>query len=54
MKNLLKLGIVITKIEQMQIHGGGLGFCCEWCPDGSCNGWVGDPRTPCPFAASCS
>lgn len=58
MKNLLNLkgAQKLDKLEQQSIKGGVFSakpFCCEWCPDGTCNGWVDDPRTPCPFAATC-
>jgi len=61
MKDLLKLGITINKAAQKMIKGGGEsllitsgeGFCCEWCRDGTCNGWVENIDTPCPFANTC-
>lgn len=51
-KQILTLGKALTKAEQQEIHGGGM-FCCEWCPDGSCNGWVSSPKETCPFAPPC-
>lgn len=53
MKNLLNLGKVLSKAQQKEINGGGYGFCCERCPDGSCNSWVSHPRVRCPFTAGC-
>ncbi|UOX32236.1 hypothetical protein LXD69_09215 [Flavobacterium sediminilitoris] len=53
MKKVSKLGVILTRSEQKMILGRRGLFCCEWCDDGSCNGWVDSPRTPCPIAASC-
>lgn len=55
LQNILKLdGVkVIEKGLQKSIIGKGGNFCCEWCPDGSCNGWVSSPRVTCPFAPAC-
>ena len=53
MNNLKNLGKALSKAEQRMIIGSGGLFCCEWCPDGSCNGWVDNPRTKCPFVPAC-
>ncbi len=60
--NISNLGAILDKKEQKTISGGFIfcgpgdepGFCCEWCPDGSCNGYVATPFEPCPIAAPCS
>ncbi|MDY0780817.1 hypothetical protein [Tenacibaculum sp. IB213877] len=54
MKNsILSLGKSLNKLEQQLIKGTGAGFCCEWCPDGSCLDWVSSPREQCPISAGC-
>jgi hypothetical protein len=56
LKSILKLDGVkaIDKATQKSITGSGGGYCCEWCSDGSCNGWVSSLKVTCPFAAPCS
>jgi hypothetical protein len=44
----------LTKKTQLEIVGQFGSFCCEWCPDGTCNGWVDSPKTQCPFAPPCA
>ena len=55
LQNILKLDGVkaIEKSTQKTIVGRGGQFCCEWCSDGTCNGWVDSPKTTCPFAPPC-
>lgn len=53
LKNISNFGKALSKEEQKGINGAGRGFCCEWCPDGTCNGWVSSPLIPCPFALAC-
>ncbi len=62
MKNLLGMegAQKLSKLEQQSIKGGEKSFtangafCCEWCPDGSCNSWVDDHNSPCPFVETCN
>ncbi|WP_025666849.1 hypothetical protein [Aquimarina megaterium] len=62
MKNLLNLkgAQKLSTVEQQSINGGKESsfaagrFCCEWCRDGSCNGWVDSINTPCPIANTCN
>ncbi|WP_299208383.1 hypothetical protein [uncultured Dokdonia sp.] len=58
LKNILHIDGVqpLNADEQKSIQGGfgkSRGFCCEWCPDGSCLDYVDSPSTTCPFAAAC-
>lgn len=53
MKNLLKLGKVLSKNEQQTIIGSGGRFCGEWCSDGTCSCWLSSPHETCPFAEAC-
>ncbi|WP_156169178.1 hypothetical protein [Kordia jejudonensis] len=56
LQSILKLKGVhaLTKTKQSEIVGQFGRICCEWCSDGTCNGWVNSPKTTCPFAAPCS
>ncbi|MBW1294665.1 hypothetical protein [Aquimarina litoralis] len=53
---ILKGAKRLNKVEQQSIKGGVFAsgmFCCEWCRDGTCNGWVDSIHTPCPIANTC-
>ncbi len=49
----LKGAKMLNRKELTQIKGGGARICCEWCPDGTCAGWVSSPGESCPFTAAC-